>query len=485
MDPTPGDARTPGGTTNPAGTGAPGATAWASPTRQFALLSLLTIGGSTLLFGFALTYFVEQGILDREWASTAALVRTAARFYLRTADFVRDPGGAAAAEAGDRFEEFTRQVRMLPEIQRLTIYDALGERLWIDTERPEAIRASDEWLRQALAGETSVRLRPRAESASERVEVYVPITFPGEGRVAGVIEARVDPSRVLASVRRARLILWTLALLSGAVLYAALYGIVWRASRALRAQHAALIRRAEELGRANAELRAVQAQLVSAERLAAFGEITAAVAHGLGNPLAAIRSVAQLALLDASDGPVRDRLGQVIAATDRLAERMRALLQLGRPVEQRRVPTALESAVRGALESVRSRALAAGVRVEVSIPADLPKVRLDPARFEEALLCLVGNALDAMPKGGALRVTAAPAATGRALALTVEDTGPGIPPAALSRVFEPFFTTKPEGTGLGLAVARKLLEGAGGRLLLESAPGRGTRAVVALPLEEA
>ena len=61
--------------------------AWASPTRQFALLSLLTIGGSTLLFGFALVYFVERGILDREWASTAALVRTAARFYLRSPDF--------------------------------------------------------------------------------------------------------------------------------------------------------------------------------------------------------------------------------------------------------------------------------------------------------------------------------------------------------------------------------------------------------------
>jgi signal transduction histidine kinase len=491
-----------------------GLTAWASPTRQFALLSLLTIAVSTMVFGLALTHFVEQGILDREWASTAALVQTAARFYLRSGDFAPDddskppahfptsgllpqresgtsedpppsfaPG--AAGESGDRFEEFTRQVRMLPEVERLTVYDAHGERVWMDTERPAPRVATHHWLEAALAGETSVRLRPPDAGTSERVELYVPITFPGEGRVAGVIEARIEPSRVLASVRRARLVLWTLAFLSGAALYVVLYGIVWRASRVLRAQHAALVQRADELSRANAELRAVQRQLVSAERLAAFGEITAAVAHGLGNPLASIRSLAQLASFDADEGPVRDRLRQVMAATDRLAERMRALLQFGRPVKQRRIPTALEGAVRAALESVQPRGLAAGVRIEVSVPADLPKVRLDPARFEEALLCLIGNALDAMPEGGTLRLSAVLAGGARSVLLTVEDTGPGIPAAALGRVFEPFFTTKAEGTGLGLAVARKLLEGVGGRLGLESEPGRGTRAIVTLPIEEA
>jgi two-component system sensor histidine kinase HydH len=301
--------------------------------------------------------------------------------------------------------------------------------------------------------------------------------------VAGVVLAQVDASRVLVTVRRARLVLWSLAVLSGLLLYGALYGIVWRASHRLQAQHAALGRRAEDLARANAELRAVQQQLVSAERLAAFGEITAAVAHGLGNPLAAIRALAQLALFDTPAGPVRERLDQVVAETDRLAERMRALLRYGRPVEQRRVPTALDAVVGPALDGIRSRCAAQGVTLEVAIPPDLPKIRLDPARFEEALLCLVGNALDAMLAGGRLRVAAAPAAG--AVELTVEDTGPGIPPPVLARVFEPFFTTRPNGTGLGLAIAKKLLEGAGGRLALASEPGRGTRAVIALPTEDA
>lgn len=458
--------------------------AWASPTRQFALLSLLTIGGSTLLFGFALVYFVERGILDREWASTAALVRTAARFYLRSPDFAA--GDTEAGEGGDRFEEFTRQVRMLPDLQRLVAYDVQGRLLWADTERRAAAKPPPhEWLRQALAGETGVRLEPRTADGRERVELFVPITFPGEGRVAGVVEAHVDPSRVLASVRRARLTLWTLALASGAALYAALYGIVWRASRTLRTQHAALVQRAEELARAVAELRAVQQQLVAAERLAAFGEITAAVAHGLGNPLAAIRGMAQLALVESPHTEIRSRLEQVIAQADRLSERMRTLLRLGRPVEQRPIPVALDRAVHVALDSVRPRCAAAGVRLEIAVPAELPKVRVDPAGFEEAFLCLVGNGLDAMAEGGLLQIEAwRPADAAGSLRLVIQDSGSGISPGVLPQVFEPFFTTKRNGTGLGLALARKLLEAAGAHLVLESEVGRGTRAVLILPADE-
>ena len=461
--------------------------ATASPTRRFAFLSLLTIGGSTLLFGLALAYFVERGILDREWASTAAFLRTAGRLHLDSADFAA-AGVPLGPDATERFEEFARQARMLPEILRMVAYDGEGRAFWTDAERSPRLHGVTPRLRQALGGETGASLEPGTSGGQERVELYVPLTFSGEGRVAGVIEAYVDSSRVLASVRRARLLLWTLALGSGVTLYVALYGVVWRASRDLRTQHAALAQRADELARANAELRAVQQQLVTAERFAAFGEITAAVAHGLGNPLASIRATAQVALLDAPEGSLRQAFIQVIAETDRLRERMRALLDFGRNVEQRRVPTSLAEAVSHTLEQIRPRCRAHGVRLEVGIPSDLPKLRLDPARFEEALLCLVGNALDAMPSGGVLTVATTPSDSTieqpQRPQLIIQDTGPGMPIEVLARAFEPFFTTKPSGTGLGLAVARKLLEGSGGRLRLEST-GEGTRATITLPWEEA
>jgi signal transduction histidine kinase len=447
-----------------------------SPTRQFAILSLLTIGASTLVAGLALARFVEQAILEREWTSTSAFLRAAAHDHLRPDDFVAGRSAPPPASQ-DRLEEFTRQVRRLPEVLRLVVHGPGGEPLWTDAEGAFQPHGSTTAIRAALAGRTEATFEPGRASGQERVEIYVPISFPGEGRVAGAVEAYVDASRVAASVGRARAILWALAAGSGALLYVALYGIVWRASRALETQHAALARRAEELARANAELRALQDQLVAAERLAAFGEVTAAVAHGLGNPLAAIRASAQVALLDAA-GPQRQPLLRIVADTDRLRARMRGLLDLGRPVEPRSVPTALDAALRSALSSVHDRSVAQGIRVEVDVPPDLPKVRLDPARFEEALLCVIGNALDAMPSGGALRLAAAPA--NGEVRLRVEDTGPGISPEALDRAFQPFFTTKPDGTGLGLPLAKKLLEAIGARLSVES-DGSGTRVSIALP----
>src|SRR5262249_38381756 len=158
------------------------------------------------------------------------------------------------------------------------------------------------------------------------------------------------------------------------------------------------------------------------------------------------------------------------------------LLDLSRPVESRSVITALDAAVHSALGPVRSRSATQGVRIALELPPDLPKVRLDPARFEEALLCLVGNALDAMPSGGTLRL--APTSAAGEVVLHVDDTGQGMSSTALARAFEPFFTTKPGGTGLGLAVAKKLLEGAGARLALESSSS-GTRATIIMPRADA
>jgi signal transduction histidine kinase len=374
---------------------------------------------------------------------------------------------------------------MLPQVRRLVVFGPSGQMQWSDVEREGPAAAAGPEVAGALQGRSAAQFLP---DGAGRVHLYVPIQFPGEGRVAGAVEAQIDGSRALAAVRRARLILWGLALVAGTVLYVALYGVVWRASRTLRAQHAALAKRADELARANDDLRATQQALLIAERFAAFGEITAAVAHGLGNPLASIRATAQLALLDASEGPIQDGLRQIVADTDRLRDRMRALLDFGRPVEQRLIPTALATAVQPVVDQIAPRCQTQDVRVEVRMPADLPKVSLDPARFEEALLCLAGNALDAMPRSGTLTLAAQAverAGARSAVELCVEDTGPGIPPALRGRVLEPFFTTKSGGTGLGLGVARKLLEASGARLRLDDPPGGGTRITITLPRDEA
>jgi two-component system sensor histidine kinase HydH len=132
---------------------------------------------------------------------------------------------------------------------------------------------------------------------------------------------------------------------------------------------------------------------------------------------------------------------------------------------------------------VEPQARAAGIVLEQAIPATLPEVRADRDRLKQVLLNLVLNALEAMPSGGRLGLEAAVSPSG--LVLTVADTGGGIPPELLPRVFEPYVTTKTRGLGLGLAIARRIVEAHGGRIEAESRAGQGTRFRVTLPRDGA
>jgi signal transduction histidine kinase len=120
----------------------------------------------------------------------------------------------------------------------------------------------------------------------------------------------------------------------------------------------------------------------------------------------------------------------------------------------------------------------------VSLPPSLPEVRVDPMQLEQTIVELVSNALDAMPRGGRLRIGAWAANGADApadVALEVSDTGGGIPEHLLASVCEPFFTTRAEGTGLGLAIAKRYVEQNGGRLEIESRPGDGTTVRMRFP----
>jgi len=130
--------------------------------------------------------------------------------------------------------------------------------------------------------------------------------------------------------------------------------------------------------------------------------------------------------------------------------------------------------------AMRARSESRRLSVECDCPGE---VRADRRRFQQVVTNLVANALDAVGPGGTVRVTATCKDEG--FRLIVEDDGPGMDAATLRRVQAPFVTTKAHGTGLGLPLAKRLVEAHGGRLLLESAPGRGTRAIVTLPREGA
>jgi signal transduction histidine kinase len=241
----------------------------------------------------------------------------------------------------------------------------------------------------------------------------------------------------------------------------------------------------ENLRKSRAEMVRLNAALVQSGKLASIGEMAASVAHGLRNPLASLRASAQFALRHPDAPAAREQLAAIIQEVDRLDRRVTHLLTFSRPAPFHPMPERIAQLLDEVLPAFAERLREQKVTVERDIPGDLPEVRLDPMKVEQVLLEILSNALDAMPEGGRLRITAREAAAEEqpGLGLEIGDTGRGIPPEALASVCEPFFTTRPEGTGLGLAIARRFIEQHGGRLSLSSHPGEGTVVRIWLPLQ--
>jgi len=260
-----------------------------------------------------------------------------------------------------------------------------------------------------------------------------------------------------------------------------------RMTKNLRESRADMVRLNTELEAKVAQLQQTQRQLVHAERLASIGEMSAAVAHGLRNPLASLRAAAQLALKRTKNDESREHLQDIIYEADRLDKRVTHLLDFSRPAPFHPLSDSVSRILQDMLPPFRKLAAERRVDVQVNVESPLPDVRVDPVQVEQALVEILSNALDAMPDGGVLRVEAHAGRAGVALgsvAIEVSDTGAGIPDHVLPSVCEPFFTTRPGGTGLGLATAKRYVEQNGGQLEIESGAARlggGTTVRVRLP----
>jgi signal transduction histidine kinase len=233
-------------------------------------------------------------------------------------------------------------------------------------------------------------------------------------------------------------------------------------------------------------LRQSRSQLVQSEKLASIGQMAAAVAHGLRNPLASLRAAAQLARHRVDAPAAREQLTAIVEQVDRLDSRITHLLAFSRPAPfhplRESVQVLVDAAVSGVSQLLRERR----VELTVTLAPSLPDVRVDPMRLEQTLTEIVSNALDAMPPpdGGRLTIEGRRDAndTGTdGVTLTITDSGRGIAPEVLANVCEPFFTTRAEGTGLGLAIAKRYVEETGGRLSITSVVGGGTTVRIWLP----
>jgi len=231
-------------------------------------------------------------------------------------------------------------------------------------------------------------------------------------------------------------------------------------------------------------IRQTQAELVRAERLAAVGELAAAVAHGIRNPLAGIHAAAQVAREDAVEPGLIESLDDIIGEAGRLETRVRTLLNFAKPFEPKLVWADLNAFLQDFTGRIRKR-IPAGIRFAVELDPVLPTVRFDAVQMTEILDALVVNAIEAMTDGGALAIRSrldGSDGVHRDAVLTVSDTGPGIDAARRERIFDLFYTTKASGTGIGLAAAKRLVDQHGGAITVDSAPGAGTTFVIRLPV---
>jgi PAS domain S-box-containing protein len=229
-----------------------------------------------------------------------------------------------------------------------------------------------------------------------------------------------------------------------------------------------------------AALEAAQGKLVRRERLAVLGQLAGGLAHQIRNPLGAITNAAYV--LQHSPGAQEGDAARAVAII--LAEAWDAnriitdLLDYARVRPPVRRPVSLREIVERALGT---QTTPSNVRVSLEVPP-APLVSVDPDQVRDAVENLLRNAFEAMPTGGDLRISAL-AASGE-LALSITDSGVGIPCDVQEQLFEPLVTTKPLGLGLGLTTTRALVENQGGSITFESALGRGTRFEVKLPLAD-
>jgi signal transduction histidine kinase len=221
--------------------------------------------------------------------------------------------------------------------------------------------------------------------------------------------------------------------------------------------------------------------------LAALGRMAAQVAHELKNPLGGLKLYARH--LEKRLGSVQDpelgELAQKIGrAIDHLSDLVTEITAFGRPSELKREPVEVAQLLDDCLSLSQDRLAGRPIHVDRQFAADVPVALLDPRELRKVFLNLLLNGLDAMGDEGTLTVAVTHQTEEGMIQVTIEDTGCGMSDETLSRAFDLFFTTKPHGTGLGMAIARSVVDLHGGQIQIDSRLGQGTRVRVLLPVRQ-
>jgi len=237
----------------------------------------------------------------------------------------------------------------------------------------------------------------------------------------------------------------------------------------------------KQLQQQSEHILAVEEQLRRAEKLSTLGEMAAVLAHEIRNPLGSIRGTAEILKDDYPAGTAKHEFIEIqIKETERLNNVVEDFLRMARQQPLALSDCSIVEELETIVKLTENQAKLASVAVIAAFTDRSIRVKADGEKLRQAFLNIMINAIQATPPGGTVRI-AADRIQGGCL-ITFGDSGAGVDRQTLDRMYEPFFTTKSDGTGLGLAITRKIIEGHGGTIAIESEPGKGTTVSIHLPL---
>ena len=244
----------------------------------------------------------------------------------------------------------------------------------------------------------------------------------------------------------------------------------------------------EKANPAEAEIAMLRDRLRQASAMASLGELTSTATHEFNNVLMTILNYAQMGMRNRDDATRDKALSRIHDAAKRASTITQTILAQARNRGDERVPTQLAGLVQDALVLLSRELNKYRIHVETDLDESVPAVMASGNQIQRVLINLIINARQAMDEGGTLAVRVAKSASGGGVDLMVRDSGCGMDAATAERIFEPFFSTKvgPDasgrgGSGLGLAASKEIIDSHGGRIRVESTPGRGTAIVIFLP----
>ena len=230
------------------------------------------------------------------------------------------------------------------------------------------------------------------------------------------------------------------------------------------------------------EIQELKREIERSQRLASLGKLAAGIAHEIRNPLSSIKGFATFFNERFKDMPEYQSTAKImIQEVDRLNRVITQLLEFARPLEVIKKPVSIRPLMQLSLKIIEREAQSKNIRITTKFSPEINEVHIDQDRFNQVLLNLYLNAVEAMEDGGVLSVALSREDDTQKVRITVSDTGAGIKKEDMVHIFDPYFTTKQSGTGLGLAIVHKIIESHKGEVKVESEHGKGTTVTITLP----